>query len=318
MATLTRLSDVLLPPIGGKPGAMSAGVPAFLDFLVGESPADRKQMYQGGLDWLDAEAKKKGLTADKFLEQEVDAKVGDASDAELNGYFLAQKGPAKGSFEDVKAQLQTSVKLAKIQQARQDYLAQLRKRSEVTVLLQPEKVEVAFDPSRVRGNPKAAVMVVEFSDFQCPYCQAVEATLKSVLAKHENQVALAFRDFPLTQIHSHAQGAAEASRCALEQGKFWEYHDLLFASQNKLDHSGLLEQARSLKLDEKQFDACITSEKYKAQVEQDEQAGRRVGLSGTPGFFINGIFLSGNQPEAVFESSIQDAISALPKKPLGD
>jgi protein-disulfide isomerase len=319
------------PPKGGEKLATVDGhaiTESDLEPIVqGQLRPLRDQEYQikrKALDTLitqrlvDAEAKKKGLTTDKFLEQEVDAKVGDPSDAELNGFYLAQKGPAKGTFEEVKVQLQASLKQAKIQQARQDYLTQLRKRSEVAVLLQPEKVEVSFDPGRVRGNPKAPVMVVEFSDFQCPYCQAVESTLKSVLAKHENQVALAFRDFPLTQIHSHAQGAAEASRCAGEQGKFWEYHDLLFASQNKLDHDGLLEQARTLKLNEKQFEGCITSEKYKAQVEQDEQAGRRVGLSGTPGFFINGIFLSGNQPEAVFESSIQDALSALPKKPLGD
>jgi protein-disulfide isomerase len=141
-----------------------------------------------------------------------------------------------------------------------------------------------------------------------------------VLAKHENQVALAFRDFPLTQIHSNAEGAAEAARCAGEQGKFWEYHDLLFGDQNKLDRNGLLEQARTLKLDEKQFDSCITSRKYKAQIEQDEQDGRRAGLNGTPGFFINGVFLNGAQPEAAFESIIQDSLSATrttQKKPLG-
>jgi protein-disulfide isomerase len=134
-----------------------------------------------------------------------------------------------------------------------------------------------------------------------------------VLAKHEGTVALAFRDMPIQQIHPLAMGAAEAARCAGEQGKFWEYHDLLFADQNRLDHNGLLEKARNLKLDEKQFDSCLTTEKYKPQIQQDSQDGMRAGVSGTPGFFINGIFLSGAQAEATFEKTIQEQLSASSK-----
>jgi protein-disulfide isomerase len=279
----------------------------------------KKQALENLIDQklLEAEAKKKSVSTDKLLEQEADAKIADPTDAEVYAFYLGQKSQSSRPFDDVKVQLKASLKQAKIQQARQDFYAQLRKQSQVAVLLQAPKVEVSYDPERVRGNPKAPVMIVEFSDFQCPYCQAVEATLKTVLAKHENQVALAFRDLPLSQIHAHALGAAEAARCAGEQGKFWEYHDLLFANQNKLDRNGFLEQAHTLKLDEKQFDSCITSEKYKAQIAQDEQDGRRAGLNGTPGFFINGVFLNGNQPEAVFETSIQDALSAPPKQPPG-
>jgi protein-disulfide isomerase len=311
-----------------EPVAMVAGQPIYEDELLpsvapklfslrSQEYQLKKQALEPLIDQklLEAEAKKKGISTDKLLEQQVDAKIADPSDAELNGFYFAQKSQLKGSFDDLKAQLKASLKQVKIQQARQDYYAELRKRSEVAILLQPEKVEVSYDPARVRGNPKAPVMVVEFSDFQCPYCQAVESTLKSVLAKHENQVALAFRDFPLTQIHSNAEGAAEAARCAGEQGKFWEYHDVLFANQNKLERNGLLEQARTLKLDEKQFDSCITSQKYKAQIEQDEQDGRRAGLNGTPGFFINGVFLNGAQPEAAFEAIIQDALAVAQNKP---
>jgi protein-disulfide isomerase len=316
-----------------EPIAVVAGQPIYEDDLLSSVAPKlfslrsqeyqiKKQALEALIDQrlLEAEAKKKGISTDKFLEQQVDTKIADPTDAELNGFYFGQKSQLKGSFDDVKAQLKVSLKQAKIQQARQDYYAGLRKRSEVAVLLQPEKIEVSYDPARVRGNPKAPVMVVEFSDFQCPYCQAVESTLKSVLAKHENQVALAFRDFPLTQIHAHAKGAAEAARCAGEQGKFWEYHDLLFGDQNKLDRNGLLEQARTLKLDEKQFDSCITSEKYKAQIEQDEQDGQRAGLNGTPAFFINGVFLNGAQPEAAFETIIQDSLSATQtpqKQPRG-
>jgi len=264
---------------------------------------------------VDMEAKKKGVSADKLYEQEVDAKVAEPTDVELKAIYAVQQKEQGRPFEEVKSQLAQTLKRARIQQARQEYSAHLREQAKVSVMLSPPRVEVAVDPARVRGNPKAKVMIVEFSDFQCPYCGRVEATLKSVLAKHDGKVALAFRDMPLSSIHPFAYGAAQAARCAGEQGKFWEYHDLLFADQNKLDQSGLLDKARSLRLDEKQFDACTSSEKYKTQIQQDSQDGTRVGVNGTPGFFINGVFLNGAQPESAFESMIQDqlALSPAPK-----
>jgi len=262
---------------------------------------------------LEAEAKKTGLTREKLLEQEVDAKVAEPTDVELNAIYAVQKEQINRPFEEVKTQLQQSLKKAKIQQARQEYSARLREQAKVAVLLGPPRVQVGFDPARVRGNPKAKVMIVEFSDFQCPYCGQVEATLKNVLAKHEGNVALAFRDMPISQIHPFAQGAAEASRCAGEQGKYWEYHDLLFADQDSLDRNGLIAKAAKLQLDAKQFEACVSSEKYKAQVQQDNQEGLRAGVSGTPGFFINGIFMSGAQPEASFGKVIEEQLTISPK-----
>ena len=260
---------------------------------------------------LEAEVKKKGLpTTEKLLEQEVDAKIPEPTDVEIAAVYAVQREQLKGPLEEVKPQVAQTLKRSRIQQARQEYSARLRDQAKVAVLLEPPRVQMSFDSARVRGNPKARVMIVEFSDFQCPYCRQVTTTLKSVLAKHPDQVALAFRDLPLTAIHPLAQGAAEASRCALEQGKFWEYHDLLFADQAGLEKTGLLSKAKILKLDEKQFDACLSGGKYKAQVEQDAQDGRRVGLSGTPGFFINGVFLSGAQPESAFETLIKDELAA--------
>jgi protein-disulfide isomerase len=262
---------------------------------------------------LEAEAKKKDLSTEKFLEQEVDSKVEEPTDAEVSAIYAVQKDQINRPYDEVKPQLQQNLKRARIQQARQDYSERLREQAKVSILLSPPRTEVGFDPGRVRGNPKAKVMIVEFSDFQCPYCARVEATLKNVLAKHEGEVALAFRDMPIPQIHPFAQGAAEAARCAAEQGKFWEYHDLLIGDQNRLDKNGLLEKAKNLKLDEKQFDSCLTSEKYKTQIQQDSQEGMRAGVSGTPGFFINGIFLSGALPEATFEKTIQEQLAAPSK-----
>jgi protein-disulfide isomerase len=258
------------------------------------------------------EAKKRGLTTDKLLEQEVDAKVPEPTEVELAAIYAVQKEQIGKPYEEVKSQLQQSLKKAKIQQARQEYSNRLREQTKVSILLGPPRTQVGFDPARVRGNPKAKVMIVEFSDFQCPFCGQVQGTLKSILAKHGESVALAFRDMPVSQIHPQAMGAAQAARCAGEQGKFWEYHDLLFADQAWLDKPGLVTKAQKLQLEEKQFDACIASEKYKAQIQQDSQEGMRAGVNGTPGFFINGVFISGAQPEAAFEKLIQEQLSARP------
>jgi protein-disulfide isomerase len=265
---------------------------------------------------VEAEAKKKGLTTEKLYEQEVDSKVADPTDVELNAIYAVQREQLNGPFEQVKAQLAQNLKRAKTQQARQEYATRLREQAKLTVLLSPPRVEVEFDPARVRGNAKAKVMIVEFSDFQCPFCGQVQSTLKNVLARHEGTVAIAFRDMPVTQIHPMALGAAEAARCAGEQGKFWEMHDLMFADQGGLDRNGLIAKAAKLQLDAKQFEGCLSSEKYKAEIQQDNQEGFRAGVSGTPGFFINGIFMSGAQPESAFEKAIEEQLtSAATAKP---
>jgi len=237
----------------------------------------------------------------------VDSKVPDPSDAEIEGYYLAGKDRMNRPLADVKTQLRASVKQAKTQQVRQEYLKRLQADATVAVLLSPPRIEVGSDPARVLGNRKAPVMIVEFSDYQCPYCHKVEATLKQVLAKYGDKVSLAYRDFPLTAIHPQAMMAAEASRCALEQGKFWEYHDQLL-TVSKLEKDDLIGYARNLKLDDKQFESCLTSEKYKTDIEKDEQEGRKAGVNGTPGFFINGLSLSGAQGQDAFARLIDDEL----------
>jgi protein-disulfide isomerase len=199
-------------------------------------------------------------------------------------------------------------------ETRQEYLKRLRERGATKKSAEASKTEVSFDPTRLRGNARAPVVIVEFSDFQCPFCRKIQPTLKSLLAKYDGKVSLAYRDFPLRGMHGQAELSAEGSRCAGEQGRFWEYHDLLFAASDKLSRGGLLELARNLKLDEKQFESCLSSGKYRPEVEKDLQDGIRAGVMGTPGLFINGTPLSGALPESVFERVIESELAALGEK----
>jgi len=257
---------------------------------------------------LQKAAKDKGLTTDKLLAQEVDAKVQQPTDAEVEAYYLAQKDRVNRPFDEVKVQMRDSLKQAKTQEVRQDYMKRLRSETKVAVMLAPPRAQLGYDSKRLRGNPKAPVMIIEFSDYQCPYCRQVEPVVKDLLTKYGDKISLAYRDLPLRQIHPQAQIAAEASRCAEEQGKFWEYHDQLFAT-SKLDHDALVEYARTLKLDDKQFDSCLTGEKYKAEIDQDLREGMQAGVNGTPGFFINGVVLSGSLPEEAFVRVIDDELA---------
>jgi protein-disulfide isomerase len=257
---------------------------------------------------VEAEAKRQGVSGQKLLEREADAKVADPSDAEVEAYFWGQNR-AGVRFEDVKDQFRTNLKQLRIQKARQAYADSLRAGAEVAILLRPPSVEVAYDRARVKGDPKAPVTIVEFSDFQCPFCRKSEATLADLLAKYKGRIKLAYLDFPLREIHAQAEQAAEAARCAGEQGKFWEYHDSLFADQSKLDAASLAERARNLKLDEGVFRTCLDGGKFKGNVEADIQEGNKAGVAGTPAYFINGVFLSGAQPQAEFEKIIDQALT---------
>src|SRR5205085_997458 len=183
---------------------------------------------------LESAAKSKGLSTDAFLQQTVDRTLPPPTPSEVEAYYLAQKDQINRPFSEVKPQMEQGLMEARRQQARQDYFDSLHQKSSVAILLPRPKIEVAADPSRLRGNPNAPVTIVEFSDFQCPYCRAAEPTIKEVLDKYKDKVRFSYRDYPLKQIHPHAEQAAEAARCAGEQGKYWEYHDLLYAKQAQL------------------------------------------------------------------------------------
>ncbi len=203
---------------------------------------------------------------------------------------------------------------SELSQTRQEYLKHLGTLGATQKPARASTVRVSFDPARLRGRADAPVMIVEFSDFQCPFCRKVQPTLKNLLAKYEGKIGLAYRDFPLRGMHGQAELGAESSRCASEQGKFWEYHDLLFANPDKLNRVGLLELAHSAKLDEGQFASCLSSGKHRAEVEKDLQDGIRAGVMGTPGIFINGTPLSGALSESAFERVIESELAKSEKK----
>jgi len=162
------------------------------------------------------------------------------------------------------------------------------------------------DPSQ--GKADAPVTVVEYSDFQCPFCLRVMPTLKDLRTKYGDRVRLVWKDFPLTQIHPQAFVAAQAGNCAREQGKFWEYHDKLFANQSALTPDSLKKYAADTGLDAAKFNQCLDSSKYEARVEDALAAGNRLGISSTPTVYVNGRMINGAQPIEVFEAVVEEEL----------
>ena len=310
--------------VGDAPIAIVESQPIFKADLTGPAAAQmlkvRQQEYQIESQALEdlirqkvveIEAKKEGLTVEQLYAKEVDSKISDPSEAEAKGYYLAVRTKTTLPFNMIEPQIKRLIENAEVQQAREKYADSLRASASVSILLQPPTVKLGTnDPARTEGNPGAPVTIVEFGDFQCPFCGRVEPTLNNLLKKYEGKVKLAFRDFPLSSIHPHAEPAAEASRCAEEQGKFWPMHDAMYADQSKLTEADLIETATRLGMNQRSFASCLKSGKYKAEIQQDVAAGASAGVTGTPAFFINGRYLEGSVPQAQFEKIIESDLAA--------
>ncbi|HLH76980.1 MAG TPA: thioredoxin domain-containing protein [Candidatus Binataceae bacterium] len=254
-------------------------------------------------------AKAAGLSEQAYLKKEVNDKVKPPSEAEIQAFYKQNQSRIHQPLEKIRAPLVSFMERQQLQAAQNQLLSDLRAKAKIDVLMQVPRVQVATTNSAgVLGPAQAPVTVVEFSDFQCPFCRRAEDSIKEVLQKYPSQIHFVYMDFPLS-IHAHAMQAAVAGRCAADQGKFWPMHDAMFADQNKLDPAGLKATAAHLKLDTKSFDECLDKGEHTAEIHQSEAEGNSLGVDGTPTFFINGIVMSGAQPASAIEETINSELA---------
>jgi protein-disulfide isomerase len=294
--------------------------PEVLDRVRGELSKLEAQMYEvrrNGAEELISEylleqtARSRGLTRDQLLQQEVDSKVGEVTDKEVDNFYAANQARIRKPLAEVRAQILNYLQQNKLTEARRIYLKGLRDKAQVKVYLTPPIVEVSAEDAPFKGPADAPITIVEFSDFQCTYCKRVVGVLDQVLERYPDKVRLAFRDFPIANIHPQAEKAAEAAHCAAEQGKFWEFHDLLFEKQDAIPTTNFADHAKALGLEVTTFQTCIDGGKYQEKVERNYAAGVKAGVSGTPAFFINGRLLSGAQPLEAFKTVIDEELDRL-------
>lgn len=259
---------------------------------------------------IEQAAKKAGMSPDEFIRHETSAKP--MTEADARKYYEDHKAQiqaqTKQSFDEIKPQLIAALERQEQSQRREQMMAKLRAGEPVKVLLVEPRVKVESGGHPWNGGKDAPVTVVEFSDFQCPFCRAAESSIKAIKEKYGDKIRLVYLDFPLG-MHPHAMDAARAGRCAGEQGKFWQFHDAMFANQAKLAPADLKAQAKQLGLDTKAFDTCFDGNKYDVPIHKDMSQGESLGVTATPTFFINGREVVGAQPPEKFEEVIDEELA---------
>jgi len=257
------------------------------------------------------EAKDRNMTVDALQKAEVADKIAVPTDEEIQKVYDDNKAQLKGqTLDQVKPQIVQYLQGQRAQERLAKFIDELKAKHKTTVALKAPVIDVATAGRPERGGGvKAPVTIIEFSDYQCPFCKRAEDSVNKVMTTYGDKVRLVFRDYPLP-MHSMARPASEAAACANAQGKFWEYHAKLFDNQTALQDDKLKQYAKDVGLDSAKFDECLAKKPHKEAIDKDIADGNKVGVNGTPAFFINGRMISGAQPFEKFKEIIDDEIAA--------
>lgn len=258
---------------------------------------------------LAREATRRGVSLEALVHAEISSKTPPVTGDDVNAFIAQNRARLPQTTEpDLKSKVADYLHRLQVSQRTEAFVAGLRAQTPVAVYLKPpDPVRVEVDPKIgfARGPETAPVTIVEFSDFQCPYCKTVVGTLKQVVTQYADRVRWVFRDFPIAALHPEAALIHEAARCAGEQGKFWPYHDLAFERAAEATPSALRAMAAVVGAEPSAFGQCLDGRKHRAAVAADIEAGTKLGVTGTPTFFVNGQMLVGNQPFAEFQRIIE-------------
>ena len=264
---------------------------------------------------VERQAKREGLTVEKLLEKHAaELMPKDPSEEALRLYYEATQSPQP--YEEMRKPILDHIREGRMNKAKAAYIASLRANAKVAVRLAAPRITVSLKNTPVRGDAKSPVTIVEYADYECPYCQQAQPTLDKIFSEYEGKVAFAYKDVPLP-MHAHAQKAAEAALCAGAQGKYWEFHDVLF-SEKKLDIPELKESATALKLDAKAFDTCLDSGAKADLVKASADEGHSLQLEGTPSFIINGRFFKGGMTYEQLKAVVEEELTAAQKKAVAE
>jgi protein-disulfide isomerase len=303
--------DIILATVGDHPITQQE-----VDARVASQLYDlRKQALDELIDdyVLQRAARTAGLKQDDFVQQQVKLSTPSVTADEAKQFYVQHKAQLDAqtggnSFDQIKARLIIAMQHQRYQEGEKQLIQKLRAEDHVNVLLQAPHVSIATAGHPITGSSLAPVTIIEFSDFQCPFCRAAESSLKQVRQRYGDQVKLVYMDFPLG-FHPHAMDAARAARCAADQDKFWQFHDALFLDQKKLDPANLKQTAQKIGLDPAKFNSCFDSNQHDEGVRKDLAKGSSLGVTGTPTFFINGRELVGAQPPEKFNEIIEEELA---------
>src|SRR6202158_3644548 len=238
---------------------------------------------------LEMQAKKESVSLDELFKRHISVNVQEPTEDQLRFYYEGVQ--TDEPYEKARRNIIDTVHQLRMKKARDAYIAELRAQYGVVIELSQPMAHVDVGNAPRLGPENAPVQIIEFADYECPYCQKVNEDLAKLRQQFGSFVSVVYKDFPLP-MHPLAARAAESARCAGVQGKFWEFHDALFQTK-RLQTLQLKEEVRALKLDTARFDKCLYGGEQIGPVKKDSEEGQRLGLQGTPSFFINGHFMSG-------------------------
>lgn len=283
---------------------------------IAENPTQLYQLRRAGIDGviddtlIDRAAEKEGMSADAYLEMKTEA-LGPVTDEEVDEFYARNKDRIRPAqpIEQLRPKIRSFLENDRPVRV----VSALRDDAKIEILLTPpaappiERQQIPTGGAS-RGPLNAPVTIVEFSDYQCPFCRQAEDTLRQLDALYPGQLRFEYRHLPL-DFHPNAVPAAKAAICAGNQDRFWEYHKLLFLNQKALGAERLLYYATRLELDIEQFKTCQSAPETLAQVNDDIAVAKAAGASATPTFFVNGITLRGAQPADAFRSIIDSELA---------
>ncbi len=324
--------------IGKEPVTMKDLNQADVDMALKQQAFEAQENYLQGREALladfifqmlvEKEAKAKGISSEELVKKEVENKIAKVSESEVKAYYdqiAGERKKAKRStppLDKVAPQVRAHLENEAMTTQKEKYFASLRKKYDVKYVetdsgLSKPRYKVAIGDLPLKGDAKAPITIVEFSEFECPYCGRGTKTVADVLKAYKGLVKLHFRDFPL-DFHKNAKLAGIAGHCAASQEKFWELHDKMFDNRTKLQRKDLVGYAKGLGLDMPAFEKCLDDPAMAKKVEDNMDAGKKLGIRGVPAFFINGVKLGGAVPFEEFEKVIDEELKALgiekPKK----
>jgi len=270
----------------------------------------RTQLYKALVHKIQIKSLEK--LAKKYPKYSIEPKMG-IPDQQIKRFYNSRGLKSRGTFEDLKPRIKSFLMLqASAIHAERLYKRAVSKGLIVSYLHPPNSflIQAPVETAFLRGNPNAKIMVLEYSDYQCPFCSRVQSTIKTIRKKYGNKIIFAYRHSPL-DFHQEADEASIAAECARDQGKFEPYHDMLFDNYRSINFPNLKRFSKKVGIkDLKAFNQCLDQEKYRNRLENDQKAAAAVGIKGTPGFIIGsydkkkgivkGEMISGAQPLSAF------------------
>jgi len=261
---------------------------------------------------MEAEAAERGISTEELRLVEIDGKVLEPTEQELERAYEANKNYSRGnSFQELRTAILRTMRRERLVMREVRYVNELKEKHGFSVSLSAPRVELELtEDNPTKGNAVAPITMVEFGDYQCSYCRRAHSTVQRVLNEYGDQIRYVFVDYPLPN-HDRATPAAEATHCAGEQDKYWEYADHLMVMAGDLNDNNLRERAEQVGLDIGEFMSCYTSGRYTDLIEAGLQIGSASGVDRTPTFFINGRILAGAKNYETFKLIIDEELSTL-------